>query len=99
MEIEDHVAGCRAVDCDLNAGNAADSRWLLLDIGRHRDLGHPCLKRGPQRRNVAFGSNLPLAQDRVQVTLLLLAHGVVSCSRPAAIAPVSRMRPAVAAYP
>ena len=78
MEIEDHVRGVRALDCDLEGADAADRRGFLMDIAGHRDTCHQVVERSPQRRDVGSEVELALAQYGVQLQLLLFAHRLFS---------------------
>jgi hypothetical protein len=48
----------------------------LLDIGRHRQLGREFVECCPQCPDIRAGVEPALAQDRIQLELLLFAHQV-----------------------
>ena len=74
VKIEDHVLGLVALDGDLDAGDTSDLNRILLDIGSHRHLCHELAERSPQCRDICAGVELALAQDGIQLELLLFAH-------------------------
>jgi hypothetical protein len=51
-----------------------DLNRILLDIGSHRHLCHEFVERSPQCLDIGAGVELALAQDGIQLELLLFAH-------------------------
>jgi hypothetical protein len=74
VKIKDHILGLVALDGDLDARDASELNWFLLDIGSHRHLGHEFAERRPQCRDVRVGVEAALAKDGVQRALLFFAH-------------------------
>ena len=74
VEVEDHALGLVAPDGDLDAGDTSDLHGLLPDIGSHGHLGHELAERSPHGLDIRGGVEPALAQDGVQLELLLLAH-------------------------
>ena len=64
----------RSYRIDLDAIEAADLYLMLLDIGSHRDLGHHVVERSPHRGDFSASVEPALAQDGVQLALLIFAH-------------------------
>ncbi|MDT4904988.1 MAG: hypothetical protein QOH52_3004, partial [Pseudonocardiales bacterium] len=63
-----------ALDGDFDAGDATDLNWILLDIGSHRHLCHELAERRPQCPDIAALVEPALAEDGIQLELLLFAH-------------------------
>ena len=74
VEVEDHILGLVALDRDLDASDTSDLNRILLYIGSHRHLCHDFAERSPQCLDISAGVELALAQDGIQLALLLFAH-------------------------
>jgi hypothetical protein len=80
VKIEDHILRVLAPDGDLEASDTSDLNSILLDIGSHGHLCHEFVERSPQCLDICAGVELALAQDGIQLELLLFAHQYVSPS-------------------
>jgi hypothetical protein len=74
VKIENHFLGRGALDGDLDATDTADLYMMLLDIGSYRYSCHEFVERGPQCLDISAGVEPALAQDGVQLALLVFAH-------------------------
>jgi hypothetical protein len=74
VKVENHILGLASLDSYLDASDAPDINRILLDIGRHRHLRYEFAERRPKCRDIRVGVEPALAQDRIQLELLLFAH-------------------------
>jgi hypothetical protein len=59
---------------DLDPGHPSDLNRILPNIGSHRHLCHEFVERLPQRLDISAAVELALAQDGIQLALLVFAH-------------------------
>jgi hypothetical protein len=78
VKIQDHILGLDALDGDLQTSDTSYLNRVLLHIGRDRNLCHQFAEGGPQCLDVCSWVELSLAQDGIELVLLLRAHQIVS---------------------
>jgi hypothetical protein len=77
------MLGLGALDGDLDASDTSDLDRGPLNIGSHRNLCHELAERSPQGLDICAGVELTLAQNVIQLELLLSAHQDFSVSESA----------------